>query len=84
MADLARLGEALRQVAQMLDQLEIPYMVIGGIANLVWGEPRATQDIDVTVSVPDERVEEFIQTLGDRFTSSPGGASVSKPRMAQR
>ncbi len=24
----------------------VPYMIIGGIGNLVWGEPRMTVDID--------------------------------------
>jgi predicted nucleotidyltransferase len=71
MADVARLHEALRQVSQVLDELEIRYMVIGGIANLVWGEPRATQDIDVTVSVPDERLDEVVAALSQRVTPIP-------------
>jgi len=41
---LARLGRAL-------DAASIPYMLIGGQAVLLHGEPRATVDIDVTVGV---------------------------------
>jgi hypothetical protein len=41
---LARLGRAL-------DTAGIPYMLIGGQAVLLHGEPRATADIDVTVGV---------------------------------
>jgi hypothetical protein len=40
---------ALVEIARHLDALEVPYMVIGGMANALWGVPRATLDIDVTV-----------------------------------
>lgn len=42
-------------------------MVIGGVANLVWGEPRLTQDVDVTVALTEERVQEFIELLAQHF-----------------
>ncbi len=44
---------ALIALATTLDELRIPYMVIGGIALAFWGEPRATLDIDVTVWIDD-------------------------------
>lgn len=43
--------QALRHIAQTLDRASIPYMVIGGQANLVYGQFRLTLDIDVTVGV---------------------------------
>jgi len=42
--------EALRVVADFLNQHQIPYMVIGGLANAVWGEVRITRDADFKVS----------------------------------
>ena len=39
----------LARIAQKLDALEIPYMVIGGQAVLLYGEPRLTADIDITL-----------------------------------
>lgn len=45
------LEKALHAVVLELEAARIPYMVIGGIANLVWGVPRATLDIDMTVWV---------------------------------
>lgn len=39
----------LARIAQKLDALEIPYMVIGGQAVLLYGEPRLTVDIDITL-----------------------------------
>jgi predicted nucleotidyltransferase len=41
----------LRRVARELKQASIPYMVIGGQAVLVYGEPRLTRDIDVTLGI---------------------------------
>jgi hypothetical protein len=45
------LGRAVVDIATALESLRIDYMIVGGIANAVWGEPRATIDVDVTVSV---------------------------------
>ena len=36
----------LGKIATALNKFKIPYMVIGGQAVLVYGEPRATKDID--------------------------------------
>ena len=47
------LGGALRTVVGVLEGGGIPYMVIGGLANLVWGEPRTTTDLDITVEARD-------------------------------
>lgn len=54
------LARLLEQVALALDERQIPYMVIGGQAVLVYGEPRLTQDIDVTLGVGPEQVDELV------------------------
>jgi len=41
----------LAKLALTLDEQSIPYMVIGGQAVLLYGEPRLTRDIDVTLGV---------------------------------
>jgi predicted nucleotidyltransferase len=41
----------LRRIARALKQASIPYMVIGGQAVLIYGEPRLTKDIDVTLGI---------------------------------
>ena len=41
----------LRTVARELKKASIPYMVIGGQAVLLYGEPRLTRDIDVTLGI---------------------------------
>jgi predicted nucleotidyltransferase len=41
----------LKRVARELKKASIPYMVIGGQAVLVYGEPRLTRDIDITLGI---------------------------------
>ncbi|MBI2487425.1 MAG: nucleotidyltransferase [Deltaproteobacteria bacterium] len=41
----------LKKIGRTLDREHIPYMVIGGQAVLLYGEPRLTKDIDVTLGV---------------------------------
>ena len=48
---MGQLEDALQSVVSVLEEQGLPYMLIGGMANLVWGEARTTQDIDITVQV---------------------------------
>ncbi len=57
----------LRQVVQFLDQHHIPYMLIGGIANALWGQVRATRDADFKVSIGDRSISEFKQLVTQQF-----------------
>jgi hypothetical protein len=57
----------LLELADTLENFGVPYMVIGGLAAAVWGEPRATLDIDVTVWVPDPGIPSLLTMLAARF-----------------
>ncbi|MCC6766544.1 MAG: nucleotidyltransferase [Deltaproteobacteria bacterium] len=51
-ADLERIfGDQLRTISRALSALGADYMLIGGLAVGVWGEPRATKDADFCVHV---------------------------------
>ena len=41
----------LTKIANELERLRLPYMVIGGQAILLYGELRLTKDIDITLGV---------------------------------
>ena len=41
----------LKKISRELGRASIPYMVIGGQAVLLYGEPRLTKDIDVTLGI---------------------------------
>ncbi len=45
--------QALREVVSFLESYQLKYVVIGGIANQIWGQARFTYDIDVKLLVPD-------------------------------
>lgn len=51
----------LEQIARGLDSRRIPYMLIGGQAVLLYGEPRLTRDVDVTLGVGPERLPEILE-----------------------
>ncbi len=59
-AILARLGREL-------DAADLPYMVIGGQAVLLYGEPRLTDDIDITLGATLDRLPDVL-----KLTSSIG------------
>ena len=64
---MTRQEEAIAALARALDRLSIPYMIIGGHANALWGEPRATLDVDATLWLPDSRVAELVEGLSPDF-----------------
>jgi hypothetical protein len=50
----------LERIALTLEQAHIPYMIIGGQAVLLYGEPRLTKDIDVTLGIDLTRLSELV------------------------
>lgn len=56
----------LVKLAESLDNAKILYMIIGGQAVLLYGEPRLTRDIDITLALtPDElnRILEIVRKI---------------------
>jgi predicted nucleotidyltransferase len=53
--------ELLARIAGELDSRGLPYMVIGGQAVLLYGEPRLTRDIDITLGVGKEFLPRLIE-----------------------
>jgi len=56
--------ELLEQIARGLDSLGIPYMLIGGQAVLVHGEPRLTRDVVVTLGAGPEKLPVVLEWVG--------------------
>ena len=56
--------ELLARIAHELNISRIPYMVIGGQAVLLYGEPRLTRDIDITLGIGAEKYESVITLAG--------------------
>jgi len=57
----------IKKLAQRLDEDKIPYMIIGGQAVLLYGTPRLTRDIDITLGVDTDKfqlIEGICKKLG--------------------
>jgi len=60
----------IKKVAQRLDEDKIPYMLIDGQAVLIYGRPRLTQDIDITLGIDTDKfqiIEKVCKKLGLRI-----------------
>lgn len=56
-------SQVLERVALALDQHGIPYMLIGGQAVLLYGEPRLTQDVDITLGIGPRRLDDLLAVV---------------------
>ncbi|MBI2139067.1 nucleotidyltransferase [Candidatus Woesearchaeota archaeon] len=57
----------LKGLAKSLRHYKIPYMIVGGQAVLLYGSPRLTRDVDVTLGVDTdayEKVAAVVEALG--------------------
>lgn len=61
------LDRAVQAIVGVLESEHIDYAIVGGIANAVWGEPRATIDVDVTISVEPARMRNTISAIAAPF-----------------
>lgn len=55
--------ETLESVVELLDRLNLPYAVMGGIAVRAYAIPRATYDVDLTITVEQNQVPELFVAL---------------------
>ncbi len=51
----------IKKIAIKLEKKSIPYMIIGGQAVLLYGEPRLTKDIDITLGIGADKLEIIIE-----------------------
>ena len=46
-----------------LEKLEMPYVVTGAVASIIYGEPRLTNDVDLIMMMKTEDIERFVQAF---------------------
>ena len=59
------------QVAQVLEDCGIRYLVGGSLASAISGEPRSTLDVDLVVALNEGHIGLFVAGLGDQFHADP-------------
>lgn len=59
--------DILLQVVEHLEDLDIPYMIVGSLASSYWGRPRFTHDADMVVEVSLEKAPMLAHALEAQF-----------------
>ena len=64
-------AEAFKRLIEVLESLEIPYMVGGSLAACIYGIPRSTNDVDFVAAVQPEHIPRLAAELGPDFYADP-------------
>jgi len=60
--------DLLKFARSVCDRLELFYLVVGSTATIAYGDPRLTNDIDIVVELPAEKIDSFCDAFqGDEF-----------------
>lgn len=57
------LAAALQVVTDGLNQLSIPYVVVGSVAAATWGVVRSTRDVDIVALIDASSIEPFLDNV---------------------
>jgi len=55
--------QAFRDLVHIFEGMHLPYVVIGGLAVRAYGIPRATYDVDFTISISRERLDDLYSAV---------------------
>jgi len=68
-----------------LEKLEMPYVVTGAVASIIYGEPRLTNDVDLIMMMKTEDIERFVQAFpSTEFYCPPAEVLKIEIRRPQR
>lgn len=59
--------EILLDVARLLDEISIPYIVVGSVASSLYGNSRATADVDIVADIQADQVPQLFAALQRDF-----------------
>ena len=55
--------ELLQRIVEILERLDIPYLVTGSVAAMAYGEPRLTNDIDIVAAIEERHIAGMIDAF---------------------
>jgi hypothetical protein len=67
-------AELARQLHPLLESLNIPYYITGGVASIAHGEPRTTRDLDLVVQINRSDITRLVAALEQAGFYCPPGA----------
>ena len=65
------LTAVIHDLIDVFEELRLPYAIMGGIAVRAHGIPRPTYDVDFTLAVPRERLDELFSVIAHRGYTIP-------------
>jgi len=74
---MTQLELELNSLVRFLARQKIKYVILGGIAVSIYGEPRFTQDIDVNIIFDITKLDEFLREAG-KYGFHPIGPDTKK------
>lgn len=73
-----RQADFFKQVVDVLESLDVTYMVVGSLASSAYGDPRATLDIDIVIKLIDEDISSLCRAFPESdFYISPEAARAA-------
>lgn len=67
---MVKLQDVFRKTIRFLEKYKVEYLIIGGVAAAVIGEPRTTGDLDISLSIKKSKIKDFLKSVakeGFRF-----------------
>lgn len=72
--------EFLKQLVELLEAAEIPYMLAGSLGSSFHGHPRATNDVDLVIAPTESQLRRFLSSLESRYYVSEEAALAALRR----
>jgi len=66
--------QAAADAASLFERLGVPYVLSGGVATIVYGEPRSTLDVDFAVHMGPDQARSLPAMAGETFVVDAGSA----------
>lgn len=58
--------EFVKKISKILDTLNIDYLIVGGVALMLYNEKTQTKDLDITILKTDDNLKRFESVVSDK------------------